>query len=77
MPFFTGAGNLSYPFAMGSKIALSKAKLNLNTALLTPSKHSSVALSAEKENEFNKANINNILNVFLYPLLYYIYNYKI
>ena len=40
VPFFIGSGNLLYPFAIGFYTTLSKAILNLNTALLGPSKHS-------------------------------------
>jgi hypothetical protein len=43
VPFFIGSGSLLYPLAIGSSIALSKPMLNLNMALLVPSKHSSDA----------------------------------
>ena len=47
VPVFIGLGSLLYPLAIGSKIISSNTKLNLNTDLLNPSKHSSVAFTPE------------------------------
>ena len=41
VPFRIGTGRALYPFAIGSNKAPSRAWLNLNIALLKPSKHSS------------------------------------
>ena len=45
VPAFIGFGSLLYPFAIGSRIISSKTILNLKTALLVFSKHSSVAFN--------------------------------
>ena len=47
VPVLIGFGNLLYPFATGSKTISSNAILNLKMALLTPSKHSSVAFATD------------------------------
>ena len=45
VPCFKGLGSLLYPLASGSKTISSKAMLNLKTALLALSKHSSADLA--------------------------------
>ena len=64
VPFFTGDGNLLYPFANGSKTISSKAMLNLNIALLVFSKHSSVDFTTEAENIVSDKT-NNYFHIFI------------
>ena len=68
VPVLIGSGSLLYNLATGSRTILSKPILNLNTALLVPSKHSSVAfrevLTSIKD---NRAIINLLFN-FIFSL---------
>ena len=75
VPVFIGLGSLLYPLAIGSKIISSNTKLNLNTDLLNPSKHSSVAFTPELyERNTTK---QKIVKIFLYSYfnIYYFIRY--
>ena len=73
VPFLIGEGNLLYPFATGSRTISSKAMLNLKTALLVFSKHSSADFALEIENiaikiigiKIFKFLITNILAIYI------------